>query len=179
MKYLISNIHRSGSSMMMRCLTSSGMEGIYDKELDNTLGLFIQDDYHPNPNGFYQTMEINLESHKVVKYPFRKLLSLPFGEYNICFLKRNPAEIELSIQQFTPYVSWGDDMIVLEFYDLIINTLLENLASRPDVKLTVLNYADIINDPVHEFNKLVDAGWPIDPVLASSFVDSNLYRNKL
>lgn len=185
MNYLISNIHRSGSSMMMRCLTYAGMMSGYDEGLDNSIGLNIQDDYHPNPNGFYQCSfsiqndELKTYTNKVIKYPFRNLNNLPKGQYKLCFLKRNPAEIELSMQKFTPYMSWGKDAVVLEFYDLIINNLLDKLKSREDINLTVLNYADIIDSPLEQFTKLVYAGWPIDPIAASSFVDSNLYRNKV
>lgn len=182
--YLISNIHRSGSSMMMRCLISAGLEGAFDEDTD--LGLLLSDpNYHPNPNGFYQLRQqpneytIGSYEGKLLKFPFRRLIYLPQGDYKICFLKRNPFEIEKSMQSFYPYRSWGKDSLVLEFYDLIITTIISNLQQRTDVNLTVLNYADIVLNSTNEFTKLFNNGWPIDVNIASSLVDESLHRFKL
>ena len=183
--YLISNVHRSGSSMMMRCLTSAGMNGAFDEEINDRLSLFFDSTYHPNPNGFYQLLKTPNEftvseyQNKVLKFPFRRLIHLPQGDYKICFLKRNPLEIEASMQKFTPFRSWGNDSVVLEFYDLITNSIISNLQQRTDVNLTVLNYADIVTNPTNEFNKLFTNGWPIDVNIAASLVDDSLHRFKL
>ena len=184
--YLISNVHRCGSSMMMRCLIAAGLEGVYDKEFNIALDLTSNDpNYHPNPNGFYQLntppneYTVSLYEGKVLKFPFRRLIHLPQGDYKICFLKRNPLEIEKSMQNFTPYRSWGRDSVLLEFYDQIIDTILDNLNQRTDINLTVLNYADIVANPTIEFTKLYDNGWPININAAASLVDDSLYRFKL
>lgn len=178
--YLISNVHRSGSSMMMRCLIAGGLVGVYNTDLDNQL---FQDGYHPNPHGFYENPVSDRDlleySNKVTKYPFRMLLDLPIGNYKIILLKRNPEEIFNSMLNFTPYTSWGRDMVVLEFYDEIFNHIIDVLNVREDVTLTVLNYIDIINNPLVEFNKLVDNGWPIDATAAALLVDDSLHRLKL
>lgn len=184
--YLISNIHRSGSSMMMRCLSNSGLEGVYDEDFNIRFDLMLNNpNYHPNPNGFYQLKEtpneysVSLYEGKLLKFPFRRLIHLPQGDYKICFLKRNPIEIEKSMQSFFPYTSWGKDSVVLEFYDLITTTIISNLQQRTDVNLTVLNYADIVSNPTDEFTKLFNSGWPIDVNIASSLVDESLHRFKL
>lgn len=185
MIYLISNIHRSGSSMMMRCLTEAGMIGAYDEEVNSQLDFFAPDDYLPNPHGFYQLQRtpneftVSQYENKVLKFPFRRLIHLPQGEYKICFLKRNPLEIQASMQAFTPFRSWGKDSVVCEFYDLVIDTILNNLQSRTDINLTVLNYADIVANPTTEFQKLYNNGWPIDVNIAASLVNDSLYRLRL
>lgn len=161
------------------------MEGAYDEEVNIRLDLAALDNYSPNPNGFYQLntppneYTVSLYEGKVLKFPFRRLTKLPQGEYKICFLKRNPLEIEKSMQNFTPYRSWGRDSVLLEFYDQIIDTILDNLNQRTDINLTVLNYADIVANPTSEFTKLYDNGWPININTAASLVDDSLYRFKL
>jgi len=184
--YLISNIHRCGSSMMMRCLSSAGLDGAYDEDFNIALELSSNNpNYQPNPNGFYQLKNqpneftIDLYEGKVLKFPFRKLTKLPQGDYKICFIKRNPAEIEKSMQSFFPHKSWGRDSLVLEFYVQVTNAIINNLQQRSDVNLTVLNYADIVSNPTNEFTKLYNNGWPIDVSIASSLVDDSLYRFRL
>lgn len=178
--YLISNVHRSGSSMMMRCLIEGGLEGVYNDNLDNRI---YQDDYDPNPNGFYQnTVDENdlIEyENKLTKFPFRSLLKLPIGNYKILFLKRNPEEIFNSMLEFTPFTTWGKDMVVLEFYEEVIGYIISELNKRSDVTLTVLNYRDVVSNPLESFNKLVSGGWKIDPVISASLVDETLHRFKL
>lgn len=182
--YLISNVHRSGSSMMMRCLTEAGMSGLFDTRIDN---LIFQDDYHPNPNGFYQNYP-NIENRIldavgcVTKFPWRQLRTLPVYEnikYKIIFLKRNPQDIRASMNAFSPFSSWGADNVVLDFYDEIMTSILDELKKRTDVDLIVLNYADIVSNPSAEFAKLIEAGWPINIEKATSMVDSSLHRFKL
>lgn len=172
--------------MMMRCLTAAGLEGVYDEDFNIRLELSSNDpNYHPNPNGFYQLKNqpneftVNLYEGKLLKFPFRKLIKLPQGDYKICFLKRNPAEIEKSMQSFTPHKSWGRDSLVLEFYDQVIDAIINNLQQRNDINLTVLNYADIVANPTVEFTKLYNNGWPIDINIASFLVDDSLYRFRL
>jgi hypothetical protein len=178
--YLISNVHRSGSSMMMRCLIAGGLEGVYNTELDNRI---FQEDYDPNPHGFYENVVNELDilkyENKLTKFPFRALLRLPIGNYKILLLKRDPGEIFESMLKFTPYTSWGQDMVVLEFYDEIFGHIINVLQSREDVNLTVLNYSDVVNNPSVAFNTLVENGWNVDVEIAASLVDDSLYRLKL
>lgn len=178
--YLISNVHRSGSSMIMRCLIDAGMDGVYNVDLENYV---FQEDYDPNPNGFYQNYvdetDVLTYENKLTKFPFRSLLKLPIGNYKILFLKRDPEEIFNSMLAFTPFTTWGYDMVVLEFYDEVIGYIIDELKKRSDVTLTVLNYKDIVDNPEKEFNKLVSDGWNIDVKAAASLVDSSLYRFKL
>ena len=82
MVYLVVNIHRSGSSMMMRCLEAGGLVPVYDKNAD-VMNHSAPKDYVPNPNGYYQFGgDINpafarLHDGKVVKFPISNLKDLP------------------------------------------------------------------------------------------------------
>ncbi|MBP9715205.1 MAG: hypothetical protein KBD52_01825 [Candidatus Pacebacteria bacterium] len=186
--YLISNIHRSGSSMMMRCLEAGGLPVAYDDVQESLNYEYNTPDYVPNPNGFYALQEnfdeINVAQKytgKALKYPFRLLLNLPEDEnkYNILFLKRNPDEIRASMNAFMPDQAWGADATILELYDTYFDTLLDEISKKKNISLIVINYRDIVENPQKEFQKLLNVGWPIDIEKASSMVEPSLYRLKL
>ena len=52
------------------------------------------------------------------------------------------------------------------------------LESRSDVKLNILHYADVIDDPVPAFEMLAGNGFPINVEAAAMVVDEKLYRNR-
>lgn len=185
MIYLISNIHRSGSSMMMRCLEAGGLFPSYRPEAELDFNASAPENYAPNPNGFYQfggevdSSFNEVYDGKLVKLPIRDLLKLPQGDYKLVLLKRNPAEIRASMARWTPYTSWGRDEVITYFYDLYFDTLVTELSERTDISITILNYADIVANPEQEFVKLLDAGWSFDVASASALVDESLYRLRL
>lgn len=182
--YLISNIHRSGSSMMMRCLEAGGLIPVYDKESDS-MNQHAPFDYIPNPNGFYQFQRdvtanfYEFFKGKVVKCPVRELLNLPVGNYKLCFIKRNPAEIRASMAKWTPFKSWGKDEVITYFYDLYVDSILTLLQARTDFNIVKLNYKNVVENPTLQFQKLVDAGWPVNVTEMTAKVQDSLYRNKL
>lgn len=182
--YLISNIHRSGSSMMMHCLSNGGLTPVFNK-LSDKMNFFPSFNYIPNPNGFYQYTgnvdETFYEKfkNKLIKCPIRKLINLPDGYYKLLFIKRNPQEIRLSMHKWTPYKTWGPNETLTYFYEEYINALIEKLNDRGDFEIITLEYLDIIKSPLNEFIKLVEVNWPINPIECSKHVDSQLHRLKL
>jgi hypothetical protein len=173
--------------MMMRCLIEGGMDGSYDdrtevlNELSKKNGGYI-----PNPNGFYQLNEdfdrgdlYQKYDGKLFKFPFKKLHKLPTGQYKIIFLKRNPEEIRLSMRAFNPEADWGEDMAILDTYESEMNKIINKVKNKSNITITVLNYADVVKDPVKEFTKIKDAGWPIDVEKAAAMVEPELYRLRL
>jgi hypothetical protein len=181
MIYLVSNIHRSGSSMMMRCLESGGLIPVYDKEINLNDNAPV--DYIPNPNGFYQfTSEITadfakLHDGKLIKCPIRDLIKLPKWDYKVVFMYRNPAEIRASMGKWQPYQSWGQDEVITYFYEEYLEHLFEELRKRGDFDITVINYADVVANPVKEFTKL--SYWGVDVEKMAAMVHPELYRLKL
>ena len=181
--YLIVNVHRSGSSMLMRCLEAGGLQAVGDKNLE--LNSSAPLDYIPNPNGFYQFNNLindnfySTYAGKLIKYPIRKIRYLPSGEYKIILLKRNPEEIRMSMSKWTPYKSWGKDETITYLYEEYIDLVLNHLSSLAGAEISVMDYKDIVQSPKQAFAKLVDAGWPIDTESAAQVVDQSLYRLKL
>jgi len=55
-------------------------------------------------------------------------------------------------------------------------TLIE---SRPDFTAVYLNYTDVVANPLVEFTKLADAGWPINAAKAAAIPTDKLYRNRV
>lgn len=178
--YIVSSFHRSGSSMMMRCLQAGGLEAVYDSFAD-AMNLAAPEDYTPNPNGFFQYNREVLpdfyESYngKLVKLYFTELIKLPPGNYKVVFMLRDPVEIRASMERWTPYKSWGMQEAATYLYEEIRNAI----STIPGVEVLFVNYVDVINNPHNEFLRIKEFGIPIQASLASQMVDPSLYRLKL
>jgi len=186
--YIVSSFHRSGSSMMMRCLEAGGLEAYFDPFLDTAWNLIYgNSDYTPNPNGFYHTDDEQTDwpsfhsdhKGKVVKVFRRDLHILRPGAYKVVFMTRNPDEVRASMRAFSPNTTWGHMEVATHFYDQIKDATLEALRKRPDMEILEVNYGDVIADPVKQFEKIRDFGIPIDPEKAAAMVDSSLHRFRL
>lgn len=183
--YIVSSFHRSGSSMMMNCLITGGMDAVYTTRFDFLNSESGTPDYIPNPNGFFQN-ELDLTSFNPQMYEgkllktssFRDLLRLPVGRYKVIFMVRNPQEIKASMEKMSPYDVWPE-VPALDMYDLVFPSLQNALAQRRDIQITYLNYADVVNDPSSIFNNDL-SDWPItDRTAAASVVTPALYRLRL
>lgn len=183
--YLVSGLPRSGTSMMMHCLKAGGMRIASDASQEPLNVTYGHDGYKPNPNGFY-AMAADFTAPgfpaayegQVVKAPREALLSLPDGDYRLCFMKRNPAEIRASMQRFMPYAgAWSEDAL-LEIYDLYVPALVERLRDR-GMQAMELDYAQVVDNPLAAFGKLSLDMWPVDAAAAVSVVDPALYRFRL
>lgn len=187
--YLISNIHRSGSSMMMRCFEAGGMDVAHDNSQEYLNTNFDTPGYIPNPNGFYALDEdfakpgaIDKYPGRTFKFPYEELENLPqadFKRYNLLFMKRDPREIRASQNAFIPDGFWGNHREHLDTYHETIDVLLERLQTRGDFNIVVLNFADVVKNPAVEFSKLVEAGWVFDIEKTVAMVDPALHRFKL
>jgi hypothetical protein len=174
--YIVSSCHRAGSSMMMRCLIEAGMPAVWDfsQERLNQVG----GDYKPNPNGFYALNEnwrdagvYDKYKGKLVKISHDDLKYLPTGKYHIVFMTRNVEESRQSwIKAFKTV------RVIYEVYDLYVTSLLKYLNDRGDCTVQVIDYGDVISQPLIEFEKI---DMPIDINIAVSFVEDDLYRVRI
>lgn len=183
MVYLVVNIHRSGSSMMMRCLEAGGLVPVYDKNAD-IMNRSAPKDYIPNPNGFYQfTGDITpafarIYDGKAVKFPISRLKDLPQGEYKVILLKRAAKEIRMSMEKWTPLQSWGGQESITYVQVKYLNAA-KKILSEKGADIIEVNYRDIVKNPLEAFERISAAGWPINPALCAEKVDASLHRNKL
>lgn len=187
MIYLVSSFNRSGSSMMMRCLIAGGMPAVYDNSQENMNVLYRRGEYLPNQNGFYaldygefaRPDFVEEYDGKLVKCPYFYLLKLPKHRYKLVFMQRNPAEIRKSMAAFTPGESWGINETITYLYTPIFSELNRRLLARGDVDAIILQYEDVVKQPLVEFEKLVKAGWKFDVAKAAECVTEALYRSRL
>ncbi len=174
--YIVSGFTRSGLSMVMRCLEGGGLNPVVDQETSAELDKLHLNDptYVSNPKGFYQTdidkfisSDKNTYKNKVIKCYINQLKDLPVEEYKVVFIKRNPDDIKASL------IAMGDssEVKILDSYDELVESELKGFDT------VILNYADIISNPEKEFQNLIN--WPIDSVVAASFIQSELTRLKL
>jgi hypothetical protein len=177
--YIVTGRHRTGTSMMMRCLDlSSDLLAEYDKTSDILVAKNHVDEnnYHPNPNGYY-LHRANAFPQDIkgglIKLSLRSAdwLRTEPGDYEVIWMIRDEKEREISWEKAFGKKESLDLIAVYEFYEL-------KLLDRTDCKITFVNYADVVQTPLVVFEHLKEQGWPIDPVKAASFVDPELYRNK-
>lgn len=180
--YIVSGYIRSGTSMMMKALMAGGLNGYYNEKTEARLRRMATPEYKANPNGFYELSgrEMNADDFpkkhegRLIKVLHNGLSKLSIGKYKIVFMLRDPAEIMQSIKKV-----YGKNCILdPKKYDLWMKESIAYLMNRRDVRVTVLNYSDVVKDPLRSFQKLRKAGFPINPVKAAATVDKTLYRNK-
>lgn len=174
--YIVSGFPRSGTSMMMRALEAGGLPCVYSTawDADRNRNTLIPG-YVPNPHGFYE--DAPLESRdwspfrgKAVKVIRDNLCMIPADErLSVVYMRRDPAEIRRSYVGImsgphpNPF-AWLND------YDNKVAADLESLLGA-----IVLDYADVIADPVRSFTRLC---WPIDAERAATTIDPALYRHR-
>jgi len=171
--------------MMMHALITGGMEGNYTEWRDkhgHSKARLHNKDYHPNPNGFFEGCKKGYSYGTAVNMVSKVMMSrLQPGHFKffedkevwaIC-MKRDETEREMSLKEWNYYdngvparmTNWDD------WYNRMIVHL-------PLIHTWVIDYADVIADPLEVFIGLSNDGWPIDAEKAASVVDSSLYRHR-
>ncbi len=157
--YVVGGRGRSGTSMMMKALEAGGIAPACPESLSPItyeIGTrYLRDDCCEVFNGM------------AFKAPWRSSLKLPAGEYKVVVVTRNPLDVHESTKNRNP----SHSAITPEQYKTGIVDIICNLKARDDMHVSVTRYEDVLMDPVSEFQRLVDVGWPIDPVKAASIVD--------
>lgn len=186
--YIVTSLHRSGSSMMMRCLEAGGMEVVCDKSADYDLDeQFGSDGYAPNPNGYYQ-MPHDLFEHanltemlsgKVVKIYLDMLNSLPVADYKIIFMRRNQKEILASMAKMSGGEHLGYEQENVENDSIFVEEKKSQFSLRPDFNIIEIDYAELVKNPEESFSKIKEFGFPIDITKACEMVEPSLHRFKL
>lgn len=179
MNYIVSGIERSGTSMMMQILYMGGAKVAFDKSRTP--------DQH-NPKGYYE-----LEGGKIINrlmdgsFPFEKyedmfvkitaygLKFLPEGQYRIIYMMRDLDEVMDSMEKMSGPIDRENEKPVFEKLNSISIRLMEE---RDDIDYIIMNYRDVIKNPVEEIEKLNGfLGGMLNVESAARAVDPNLYRN--
>ena len=207
MIYVISGARRTGTSMLMQAIHAGNTTlGLMIAASIDALGHPIDyaacppepDGYSPNPNGAYEvgTMAYhnarflrNIPPDSLIKVLFDGLPNLPRGNYTIIYMERDVDEIRASTKRVEEYLG-GDALGALELTKHLpfscfrpynqeeIDHVLGICRARCDIDIAMVNYNDVINDPLEQFNKLKSLGWPIIPEVCASEIDQTLYRSR-
>jgi hypothetical protein len=167
--------------MMMRSCETGGMDVRYrvtEFEMQKMHDDFDKTGYAPNPFGFYEGVRLDYKEDDIenvlVKVFAFNLESLPVVNglvYKIAFMVRPDEEILMSYHRAWPEQE-EPNIVSLEYAKEVIS-------QRPDFDVTYLNYHDVVNNPIKEFTKLKEAGWPIDVEKTATVPTPELYRNRL
>jgi len=169
--------------MMMKCLYKGGIDTYYNRKQERFLRRAFS--LERNPGGYWEPdpqekyeldWPLKAKNHAIkILAPWRWLPVMTRHEYRILIMWRNPKEIEKSIKKINKGVVPAKDRQILHSYSDFMKKGVELANNRKDVKsVTVLNFADVIDDPIEEFKDLQNDGWPINVEKAASVVQSKL-----
>lgn len=181
MIYIVSGFMRSGTSMMMRALEAGGLEAVYNPSRDQMNDKFGDDDYKINDEGFY---ELSREEYLHPQFPDNhngKLVKCLWGGMTMLRASRNKKRIvfmrrpiEEIADSYEAAFGHRHPAAIPELEDKL-DRIQGILGKRRDVELHVLQYHDVIKDPLKAFESL---GWPVDAHKAAAVVNPELYRHR-
>jgi hypothetical protein len=203
MKYIVSGSKRTGTSCMMAALThgNEALDLLVAPAMEDANPEL--NGYQPNPNGLYEVGVVKYLDPKflrgipddcLIKILYDGLPILPKGDYKIIFMERDEAEIRASEsvvdKHFIEYekatgrkhTDHHEHTQLLPFCCLRpyskedVGHVLGICEARKDFDIMVINYAEVIDNPLKVFNTLKEWGWPIDPEKCSGTIDKSLYR---
>ena len=164
--YVVTGRHRTGTSMMMYAL-SQCIPAVFDMNREEQIrSLEINPDYDANPNGYWNVTTYPhdhpdaLVKCNVHLWPFVKE-----GDYKVVWMQRDEEQRKASLMK-----SFGeaDSPRFIEFGESLV----------PFLNPTIINYTDVVLDPLSAFTTLKKNGWPIDPETCASIVDESLWRHR-
>jgi len=177
--YIVSGIERSGTSMMMQILHRGGFPVAFENSRTP--------DYH-NPKGYYEleggkiikklmdgSFSFEKYEDKVIKITAYGLKFLPSRQYKIIYMCRDLDEIMDSMEKMAGHIDREKERPLFEKLNTFSLNLMEK---REDIEYIIVNYRDVINNPIREIKKINQfLGGMLDVNSAAEAVDPNLYRN--
>lgn len=180
--YIVSGYMRSGTSMMMRALEAGGMETVSRESREEFRRKFSDDKYDPNEGGLFELSQEDLKAAdfpqkfkgKLIKClvggPLFKMCVMP--QIKIIFMRRDPEEIRQSFQAFFNQSMFIPEKSFTDYMEKVVAVL----RNRRDTEVVVLNYREVVENPVKYFAELKEQGWPIDPEKSALVVNPKLHR---
>jgi hypothetical protein len=157
--------------MMMHCLGLGGLDLYYDEGNEERLRKSLKD----NPNPYYYELTNLLPGEwpvdelkgKCVKAMGTCALNQGIGAMRVVYMQRNTLAQYKSSKK-----SLGN---IDNRYDFWRSQAIRELSRSKEVEdLVILDYDEVLNEPLKAFTKLANHDWPIDPVEASLGVDRSM-----
>lgn len=181
MKYIVSGLERSGTSLMMQMLNKGGVPVAYD---DGSRPA----DYH-NPKGYYEleggktirrlmdgTFPISKYEGVFIKVTAYGLKFLPEGEYKIIYMERDIDEVLDSTERMDGALDREKAKPLLEKLNQFCIGLMER---RSDMEHLLVSYSSVLGNSMLQITRVASfLGKPLDREAAVSAVDQRLYRNR-
>lgn len=183
---------RSGTSMMMQALEAGGMDAAYSKERNERMNSKLGDPDLPRPyfpNESYH--ELEPDDYRSPDFPYSyegKLIKCLWGGitkirpkkegsegYKVIFMRRSREAIEESLIKMFGYAT---DFAANPAFDYNMDSLVELVRDRRSiVSVTEVWFGDVVADPLKEFTRIKEAGWPIDPEKAAMIPSDKKMRS--
>ena len=148
--YIVSGLERSGTSMMMQILHAGGVPVGFD---------WMRDADMSNPKGYFelaggkiinQLMEMTfpLDDYRgrFIKITAYGLQFLPRGRFKVIYMERNLDEVLDSMEKMAGVKDKDREITKTSFYRLN-KKVKDDIQSRKNVDVLVLNYNDILDNP--------------------------------
>ena len=182
--YIVSGLERSGTSLMMQILNTTGFPIMYDDKRKS--------DKH-NPNGYYElnkgfiiknlmNAKFNPDTYKdkAIKITSYGLKFLPKGDYKILYMKRDIYEIWKSQENMrnkllSVNIS-GEEM--REILRKTENHILSKLDKREDISVLLVSYSNLLSNSVSCEKELrrISKFLTFDVSKGKNAIDTRLYR---
>lgn len=178
---VVSGDQRSGCCMFLSVLSGLGLTLLSERLKSKPFRPGMKSPvvgYNPYPSGFYSfSRGSDLKSGSVGFVSCKELLCLPnVGvDYSVVYMTRHSEEIRLSSEKAGVEFSDRSFGYACKQRDLALGVL----AARKDVRVTLVSYADFIDNPSGVMFRLFKNGWKLNPRDAERFVDKDLYRNRV
>jgi hypothetical protein len=182
MRYIVSGLHRTGTSALVRAISeASTLTAHTDPEVEAIIrSREINPTYNPNPAGYFSHGSMfapiadwiaDTPDGSVMKAAPEAFLQGTGSEPLMVILTDRPAEqIEASFA-----AAFGFDVPDHRYQARAQAEAI--LEQATNVVLSVVNFSDLIAQPLATFTSLAANGWPIDAEIAAATIDPALYRN--
>ena len=183
MRYIVSGLHRTGTSALVRAISeASTLTAHSDADVEAVIrSREIDPTYNPNPAGYFSHGAMfspiadwiaDTPDGSVMKAAPEAFLQGTGSEPLMVILTDRPAEqIKASFAQ-----AFGFDVPDHRYQARAQAQAI--LEQATNVVLSIVNFAELIDTPLTVFTALADAGWPIDAEDAAATIDPALYRNR-
>lgn len=188
MIYVVSGIHRSGTTAAMEALIAGGITPFWSKRREQQMQLG-QTDYVANPGSFWEVGQENymrfgfsseLPDECCVKIQAIGLPILSAAKgYRICYMRRDPSAIRRSYEKAFPsdnftkmYPTWPSH------YWQLLDGVKAIMEARRDVDLVELWYDEVLENPETAMKKLAAHGFPIEVSKAAAVWDKKHRRHE-